>query len=128
MAKGTKAKDTKKENPLLSKNIPRPPSATVESQTEANNGRTVEGENDSTIKGQNGKTVERQKGKTVDEQVNTAYREEKATIEVSLYLRPRQDDKLDELQQAYKKRTGKRIHRNDLMRKLIERATVEDIL
>ena len=54
---------------------------------------------------------------------------EKATIEVRLYLTPTLDDKLLDLRQQYKKRTGgKRIKPNEIMRKLIEKATIEDIL
>lgn len=54
---------------------------------------------------------------------------EKATIEVRLYLTQTLDDKLNDLRQEYKRRTGgKRIKPNEIMRKLIEQATIEDIL
>jgi hypothetical protein len=64
------------------------------------------------------------------EQVVTGEAEpEKATIEVRLYLTQTLDDKLLDLRQQYKRRTGgKRIKPNEIMRKLIEKATIEDIL
>ncbi len=75
-----------------------------------------------TVKRQNGKAVEPQSGKTAEgEQVNLV---EKTT----LYLSPDQSDKLDDLAMSYRRRTGKRITRNMLLRKLIDRATLDDIL
>ena len=59
---------------------------------------------------QSSNTVLRRGG--TDEKVNT----EKFTI----YVSPDQMDKLDELALAYRKRTGKRINRNVIMRKLID--------
>jgi|SRR5579871_3259273 len=54
---------------------------------------------------------------------------EKANIEVRLYLTQTLDDKLNDLRQEYKRRTGgKRIKPNEIMRKLIEQARIEDIL
>lgn len=44
---------------------------------------------------------------------------------VSFYLRPDQIDKLDELTFAYKKRTGKRINRIELVRQLIDLCTLD---
>jgi hypothetical protein len=112
MAKET----TKKVNPLLSKNIPKPPSQTQEdTMNEPENGKTV--------KEQNAITVERDNDLSFSEPV-----EEKATIEVSLYLRPSQDDKLEDLKREYKRRTRKKISSNQIMRLLIERATIDNIL
>ena len=48
-----------------------------------------------------------------------------ATEKVSFYLRPDQVDKLDELALAYKKRTGVRLNRNELVRRLIDRADLQ---
>jgi hypothetical protein len=59
---------------------------------------------------ENSKTVSRQSG--VEGKANT----EKFTI----YVSSEQLDKLDELALAYRKRTGKRINRNVIMRKLID--------
>jgi len=44
---------------------------------------------------------------------------------ISFYLRPDQVDKLDELALAYKKRTGVRLNRNELVRRLIDRADLD---
>lgn len=105
------------ENPLLRKNIPAPPIPT----SSPSSSRTVSEDK--------GETVERQNGKTVvvpSEEVRE--QEEKATIELSLYLRPSQDDKLEDLRRAYKRRTGKKISANEVMRRLIERALLDDLL
>ncbi len=81
----------------------------------------------------NGITVTEQKVKTAElqnyiHQEATTQVDEKATIEVSLYLRPSQDDKLEDLRRAYKKRKGKKISSNQVMRRLIDKATLEMIL
>ena len=47
---------------------------------------------------------------------------------VTFYLRPDQVDKLDELVLAYKRRTGVRINRNELVRLLIDRADLDLLL
>ena len=44
---------------------------------------------------------------------------------ISFYLRPDQVDKLDDLALAYKKRTGTRLNRNELVRRLIDRADLQ---
>lgn len=80
----------------------------------------------------NGRMVERQKGKTAERRNDVQTElpdqpEEKATIELSLYLRPSQDEKLEDLRRAYKKRMGKKISSNQLMRKLIDKATLDDL-
>ena len=59
---------------------------------------------------ENSKTVSRQSG------VEGKAKTEKFTI----YVSAEQLDKLDELALAYRKRTGKRINRNVIMRKLID--------
>ena len=43
-------------------------------------------------------------------------------------MRPDQVDKLDELALAYKRKTGKRVNRNDLVRQLIDQAELDDLL
>ncbi len=85
---------------------------------------------EATREANNGKTVAEQKVKTIElqnglEQKAPDQAEEKATIEVSLYLRPSQDDKLEDLRRAYKKRMGKKISSNQVMRRLIDKATLE---
>ncbi len=46
----------------------------------------------------------------------------------SFYLTQAQLDKLDELAYAYKRHTGKRINRNDIMRFLVDHARLETLL
>jgi len=98
------AKKEEKANPLMAMNIPPPPAPTIERSKEP-------------------ETPTQQTS-----QVTGEGQEEKATIELSLYLRPAQDDKLEELRRAYKSRTHRKISANEIMRRLIERATLDDIL
>jgi hypothetical protein len=102
------------ENPLLGKNIPPPPPAATSSSV-VPPGPTTEAKN--------GNRVEEHSGTMVDGEERA-----RATVELSLYLRPSQDDKLEELRRAYKQRTKKKISANEVMRRLIEQATVEQIL
>jgi hypothetical protein len=46
----------------------------------------------------------------------------------TFYLTPGQLDTLDELAYGYKRRTGKRINRNDIVRFLVEHARLEALL
>ena len=144
-------------NPLLRKNIPPAPPLGDKGKMAAGdngrrpleeNGRTTTEENGNTVSEENMRTVTRYNGNTVSENNgNTAERQtviplssskieadqeygeqEKATIELSLYLRPSQDDKLEDLRRAYKKRTKKKISANEVMRRLINQATLDDIL
>ena len=75
------------------------------------------------------KTVLRSSSNAVsqsDDQAEAATPAGKAGNEkISFYLRPDQVDKLDELALAYKKRTGVRLNRNELVRRLIDRADLE---
>jgi hypothetical protein len=105
------------ENPLKGKNIPpAPPVETV--PVESYQGNMAESYQST--------TVERQT--VIPLPSSNKSDEEKATIELSLYLRPHHDDKLEDLRRAYKKRTGKKITANELMRRLIDHATLEDLL
>jgi hypothetical protein len=54
--------------------------------------------------------------------------DEKATEKVTAYFTPVQYDKIEELRHAHRKRAGKRISVNALLRRLVENAAVEDIL
>ena len=54
--------------------------------------------------------------------------EERATEKVTAYFTPPQYDKIEDLRKAHRKKTGKRISVNALLRRLVENATVEDIL
>jgi len=54
--------------------------------------------------------------------------EEKATEKVTAYFTAEQYDKIEDLRRSHRKRTGKRISVNELLRRLVVHATVEDIL
>lgn len=54
--------------------------------------------------------------------------DEKATEKVTAYFTPEQYDKIEELQRAHRKRTGKRISVNELLRRLVISAQLNDIL
>ncbi len=54
---------------------------------------------------------------------------ELVTLErTTLYLHPSQSDKLDSIALAYKKRTGKRINRSDIIRRLIDKYSLDEPL
>lgn len=94
------------------------------------NGIRVSGQNSRTLERQKGKAVKGQSGKTVKdyEAVSEEDGEEKATIELSLYLRPSQDDKLEDLKRDYRKITRRKISSNEIMRRLIDQATLEQLM
>jgi hypothetical protein len=108
------------ENPLLSKKIPAPPPVVAREAVpaERENGMGAPG-----YQSEMGKEQQGARGKEQPEQ-----EEERATVELSLYLRPSQDDKLEDLRRAYKRRTGKKISANEVIRRLIERAMLESLL
>lgn len=54
--------------------------------------------------------------------------EERASEKVTAYFTPPQYDKIEELRRQHRKRTGKRLSVNELLRRLVEHASVEDIL
>lgn len=54
--------------------------------------------------------------------------EERATEKVTAYFTPPQYDRIEELRRQYRKRTGKRLSVNELLRRLVEHAGIEDIL
>ena len=73
---------------------------------------------------QNGDTVLPQNGDTVSPQ-NSATDAKAGTEKVTFYLRPDQLDKLEDLARAYRTQTGKRIGRNELVRLLVDRCTLD---
>lgn len=54
--------------------------------------------------------------------------EERATEKVTAYFTPPQYDRIEELRRQHRKRTGKRISVNELLRRLVEHANIEDVL
>lgn len=118
------------ENPLFGKNIPPPPPTTSTKPSEDTLGGAENGQTVSTVSVENDRRGDLQdmlKAPTTDT-ITGGIGEERATIELSLYLRPTQDDKLEDLRRAYKRRTGKKISANEVMRRLIERATLDTLL
>ncbi|SRR6266702_1356853 len=107
-----KAKDTaKRENPLLSKNIPQPPSAAPDAET---------AEREETTIPQSGNTVMLQKA--VKPQT-TAKREK-----ITFYLEPEQAGKLYDLMEAFRKRTGIKISQQNMLRRIIDVTIPETVL
>ena len=51
----------------------------------------------------------------------------KKEVKVSFYLTPEQEQKLDDLTYEHKRRTGKRINRNDIIRHLLDHCSIEDL-
>jgi hypothetical protein len=51
----------------------------------------------------------------------------KKDTKVSFYLTAEQEQKLDDLAYEHKKRTGKRINRNDIVRHLIDHCIIENL-
>lgn len=89
--------------------------------------RVTQPEQQPIIQPENRITVQPQNGLSEPSE-QPAQNKEKATEKLTLYLLPRQSDKLDELTLAYKKQTGRRIQRNKLMRQLIDQATLDSLL
>ncbi len=101
------------------------PSALDKLTGTAPDGDTVLPQNGDTVMMQNGNTVIRQEGNTASPPTRpTKAAGEKTTF----YLRADQLDKLDELVLAYKRRTGTRINRNDIVRQLIDGADLEALI
>lgn len=61
-------------------------------------------------------TVIQQKGETVEQFEKTSF-----------YITSEQSEKLDDLALAHKKQTGQRINRNDIVRYLINQATLDSL-
>lgn len=95
-------------------------------QPPAQDRETVEPQYGSTVSPQHGNTVSPQHGNTVSphESADDSSTREKITF----YLRPDQIDKLDELTLAYKRRTGQRLNRNELVRRMIDRCDLQLLL
>lgn len=70
-----------------------------------------------TVKQSNSETVEQLDGETVKLQKVSFY------LESELHL-----DKLDDLVRLYRKKTGRRINRQDVVRKLIENSSIESLI
>jgi hypothetical protein len=121
-------KETKQGNPLLGKNIPAPPADTsspspgTESGTLPQYSNTVE--NRETVMMQN--SILPQNDTTTLEQEGASPQSKKAKI--TLYPTPEQTNRLYDLMEAYRRRTGVRINQQDVLRRLIEVATIDMLM
>jgi hypothetical protein len=113
-----------KSNPLYSKNIPPPPPARA-TPPAAPTGETKEQATTPTRAEEQSTRAQPSQHITRPAQASPDPENERATVELSLYLRPSQDDKLEDLRRAYKRRTGRKISANEVIRRLIEHATLE---
>jgi hypothetical protein len=93
-----------------------------------------EQENRETVKPFSGYTVEQSDGETVVPQDSKTVKQlnretaKRGLTKTSFYLRPGQTEKLDDLEHECKKRTGRRIDRQDIIRALIDSANLESVL
>lgn len=85
---------------------------------EAQKANSAEQTNRETVKPLNSYTVEQSNSETV----------KRGLTKTSFYLRPDQTEKLDDLEHGCKKRTGRRIDRQDIIRALIDNADLESVL
>src|SRR5437867_4265873 len=103
---------------------------TVEQQ----NGETVKPLHGEAVEQSNAKTVEQASGETVQQQISTTAKPlNRETViscltKTSFYIRAEQIEKLDDLAHEYKKRTGKRIDRQDIVRALIDETNLDTLL
>jgi hypothetical protein len=109
-----KKNTNQQENPLLSKNIPQPP-VIQEEQSTGENGETVQ-QQSGTLP-QNSNTVE--SGKTVKQQ---------KTVKITIYPSQEQLEKLYDLMEAYRKKTGVKINQQDIIRRIIDVADINTVL
>lgn len=96
-------------------------------------GLTAQPSNRETVSPPSGSTARKQDGDTVargrSETVKRSDRDEREELQkTTFYLTPAQLDTLDELAYGYKRKTGKRINRNDIVRFLVEHAQLETLL
>jgi hypothetical protein len=101
---------------------------------EAQQGSTGEQENRETVKPLNSSTVEQSNGETLIPQNSKTVKPlngetvKRGLTKTSFYLRPDQIEKLDDLGHECKKRTGRRIDRQNIIRALIDSADLESVL
>ncbi len=87
-------------------------------------GDTVERSSSDTVVPSQSETAIQQQSRKVKPLNSTTVKKE---VKVSFYLTPEQEQKLDDLAYEHKKRTGKRINRNDIVRHLVDYCSIEDL-
>ena len=101
---------------------------------EAQNSTTVEQKNGETVKPLRRDKVEQSSGEAVQQQNSTTVKPlnsetvKNGLTKTSFYIRRDQVEKLDDLAHEFKKRTGKRIDRQDIVRALIDEITLDNLL
>ncbi len=118
---GTAPDDGSTVEPSDGGTVPQPNSTT----SELSHGVTVELSDRATVPPPHRETAPPPRGGTGEALRETGRKGLKKT---SFYLRTDQLDKLDELAYAFKRRTGRRIDRQDILRALIDRYTLDDLL
>ena len=107
-------------------------SSAVLKEVQQQDSETVTPLNRETVEQQSGETGELYYGETAERLIsNTVTQQHGITAEqlekTTFYLEASQSEKLDDLAHDYKKRTGQRINRNDIVRYLIDQATLDSL-
>ena len=125
-----------KENPLRSKNIPKPPAISADQPIQEEEQQTVI----SSTLPQNSNAVS---NSTVKQSVNTAMQHDTAKQQssnavpdsntakrekITFYLEPEQANKLYDFMEAFRKRTGVKINQQDMLRRIIDVMTLDTVL
>ena len=119
-----------KENPLLSKNLPKTPAISADQPITPKEQDTVL---NSTLQ-QNSNTAldsnvqqsvnnVKQQDAVKQQSSNTAKREK-----ITFYLEPEQADKLYDFIETWRKRTGVKINQQDMLRRIIDVVTIDTVL
>jgi len=77
---------------------------------------------------QNPKTAEPQNSINAEPQSRKTSKGELNTDKISVYFSPSQTEKLALLALDYKRRTGRKIAPNEIVRRLVDKCTLDDIL
>lgn len=116
-----------KENPLLSKNIPKPPAISADQPITKEEENTVQ----SSTLTQNSNTVADgalQQGANTAIQQNTVKQQSSKREKITFYLEPEQANKLYDFMEAFRKRTGVKINQQDMLRRIIDVMTIDTVL
>lgn len=104
------SKETKRENPLLAKNIPPPPAPIQETKEVTKSDSAAQD-----------KTV-------LPPHAAKPHPARPSRAKLTFYLEQLQEDKLYDLMEAYRRRTGVKINQQDMLRRIIEVVKQEDVL
>ena len=116
-----------KENPLMSKNIPKPPAISADQPIQKEEQQSVI---NSTLP-QNSNAV--QSG-TIQQSVNTVIQHDTVKQQsskrekITFYLEAEQASKLYDFMEAFRKRTGVKINQQDMLRRIIDVMTIDTVL